>query len=56
MTKDFTVAHRKLLREIIMEDFDIKPSRASVLIHVITNVIRYLDMFYDEEEKNETES
>lgn len=54
----FTDSHRKLIKEFIMEDFDIRPSRAEILINILENTIKCLIMFIDDsrENKNEKES
>ena len=54
----FTGSHRKLIKEFIMDDFDIRPSRAEILINILENTIKCLIMFIDDsrENKNEKES
>ena len=54
----FTDRHRKLIKESIMDDFDIRPSRAEILINILENTIKCLIMFIDDsrENKNEKES
>ena len=51
----FTDSHRKLIKEFIMDDFDIRPSRAEILINILENTIKCLILFIDDSRGNNNE-